>query len=197
MSDIFKAKKKVQTGIGWRKTISVEAFDDELEIVIRQLTDPEMSEVFPRVKHLIEELQDKLSDEIGEEDAKRIQELRDKDDLTAEETQELEQLKELEEAGQDELLEVLDEKAMNGFQRAAELGVTYDSDDVDEMMSQVVQMSVSEQQERFGQHVKTREHAKEALDKQAKDIIRNAQGEFLGLQVGINVVFATLGNEGN
>jgi hypothetical protein len=195
MSDLIKTTQKVKQGTAWRKTITVDYEGDELELVIRQLNDREMSKVLPKIEHVIEDLQEKLGDDFNPDEAEEYKKLKSSDDLTDEEKSRLDELEDKQQMSESEFLSVLDEEASEGFTKAAEMGVTYDDEDVSEIMDMYAG-DIQKQRQEFGRQLRTREDAKEYLSKKTEETMKEAQG-FIALQAGIEVAFETLGDSGN
>lgn len=191
MSDLNKLTQKTKEGKEWRGNITVEDDGDEIELTVRQLRSPEVEDVFRKIDR--DEL-DMLQEELPTEKMDRRQELleMDDDELTEAEEDELDELNEELRGEHMKLFEVLSEETFDGIRQAARYGVVPDKSDMEHALTN----RAHEIEEEYGIRVHTPEDTFDALKDDLKDSIDNST-RFLGFQMGMKVLKATGGDEGN
>lgn len=200
MSDLLALDRKNREGDKWRGTIDVEVDGEEFDIKHRLLYDDEIAhaidimgeETFKEVFANADEMDDE-----DREKVKRVQQLtgKNEDELTDEEQVELDELREDETiAGMsEEFFKLMDPDIVGAMQYAAKQGVKADREDGDA----VLEMTLEEQQERFGDTAKGLDDARELAEKSITDRLANRSTKLVSVLVGSQVFFESLNSLGN
>lgn len=199
MSDLFAVDSKVQQGLEWRGTVEVEMDGESLELQHRDLDTEEFShtmdiigeETFADLQERFGEMDGDAELELDESDLNRIDELQSKDELTDEEQAELAEYSD-KVGGVDQIMAIVSTPSIvEGCRYAAKLAVVPDDDDIDHVMD----MTLTEQEETFGETAKTRQQARKLAKERVKHIVDNARPRqgFTDIVIGLNVVFASTG----
>ena len=189
MSDLFETKQKAKEGIEWRGTIRVTIDGEEHELSVRQLRDPELTEVMDLIDR--EELQD-LRGQLPEDDMEEYRELQDSDELDEEEEERLAELEETLEEESGNVFDVLSKQTLEGLRLAAKYAVEPDEED----MQEAFMNRAAEIEKEYGVKVQEPEDVKPALQDDIEYMIDNATG-FMSFTIGIQCLVETAGDEGN
>ena len=135
MSDLFEVREKTERGAQWRGTISVTIDDEQKELTVRQLRDPEFWEVMSSID--TDEFEN-LQTELPEETMDEYEELQNKDSLTEDERERLDDLQEEVENADVNIFDVLSRDTYEGLKQAAKYGVEPDEADVQTALTQHV-----------------------------------------------------------
>lgn len=189
MSDLSAVRAKVEEGIEWRGQIRVTIEDEEHELTVRQLRDPE----FFRVMSLIDrdELQE-LQSEMPEEKMDEYTDLQRKEELDDEERERFEELEAELEAETGDIFEVLSEETFEGIRLCAKTAVVPDEED----LRQAFMDRAPEIEEEYGVKVETVDDVEQALQDDIDDMIDNAT-QFVSFTIGIQAFVETVSDEGN
>lgn len=190
MSDLNKVDQKLKEGADWRGTIRVSIADDEYELTVRQLRDPEFSEVMRKIDR--DELQ-QLRSELPSDAMETMRELRQKDELTDEESEELAAAqREMNEAEVD-IFEIISPSTFEGIRLCAKYCVEPDKDD----MVQALEERAHEIEREYNIKVQVPEDTKVALQDDIDEMIDNAT-RMASFTIGIQALVETIGeSEGN
>lgn len=191
MSDIHKLTQKTKEGTKWRGTITVEDDGEELELTVRNLTSPEIEEVFRLIDR--DELE-RLSDELPQDEMEERRELleKDEDELGDDEADRLDELNEELKGEHMRLFDILSEETFDGIRLAAKKGVVPDQDD----MKDALRNRAHEIEEETGTRVRESGDTFDFLKDELEWTIENSTN-FLGFQVGMKVLEETSAEEGN
>lgn len=191
MSDLNKLTQKTKEGKEWRGEITVEDEDDELTLTVRNLTSPEIEDVFRLISR--DELQ-QLREELPREKMEERNELLDidEDERTDAEQERLDELTEELQGAHMKMFDVLSEDTFEGIRLAAKKGVVPDKDD----MNHALKERAYEIEEETNRQVSTPEDTFDFLKEELKDSIKN-HTRFIGFQIGMKVLKETGADEGN
>lgn len=192
MSDLFELRQKVEEGAKWRGSINVVIDDDSYELNVRQLRDPEFWEVMSQVdEDEIEDLQNKLSEELGEEKMEELQELRDKEDLTDDEEEKLQAMQTEMENQDINLFDTISLDTFNGLRQAAKYGVEPDQQDIQRILTQ----HGAEVDEMYGRA--TEDEARRWYNENELPALIDRCTNFVSFTIGIQVLGEAIGDTGN
>lgn len=214
MSDIWELDQKVKEGSEWRGTREV-SLDDSLlpsetsddtetfEVEYRLLLEPEFSRAVNKMgadkfENKLKTLKETRS-VLDEDEQQRFRELQTKDDdLTEDEQEELSSIKEKFEEEQDGeiggLLGMMDPDLTDGFHYAAACGLEPDEEDIDEVMD----MTITEQEDKFGEVIQTREKAEELAQERIKNVVIGQSTGFTAYMLGMDIFMESMeGHSGN
>lgn len=191
MSDLLDVKQKVQEGIEWRGTIQVQLDDEEEhELSIRQLRDPELREVLDLIDR--DELEE-LSGDLPEDEIEEMRELQRRDaELSEDEQERLEELRDHLEEEAGDVLDVLSEETFTGIRRCAKHAIEPDGEDLEEAFKN----RASAIEREYGYQVKHPEDVKPALQDEIDEMVDDATN-FASINLGIQCLLETVGEEGN
>lgn len=191
MSDLNKLTKKTKEGTDWRGHITVEEDGEEMELTVRNLSSPEIEDVFRLIDR--DELST-LQDELPKDEMEERRELldSDEDERTEEEQDRLDELTEELQGVHMKMFDVLSEETFGGIRLAAKRGVVPDEDD----MSHALKNRAVEIEKETGQKIKYPEDTKEYLKDELIHSIEN-NTRFMGFQIGMKVLQETGESEGN
>ena len=190
MSDLHVLREKTAKGKDWRGTIRVMLEDTEIELTVRQLTDPEMFEVMSMID--MEEVKS-LRGDLPEEQLERFYDLQDKDELTEDEEEEFSELEELLNDKSSNLFENLSKETFNGIVTCAEYCVEPDNEDLKEAFMQ--DGWVAQKEKEYGE-IKTPEDCYEPLKDDLRKDIRNMTN-FTSFNIGIMALMESVGDSKN
>ena len=190
MSGFNKLREKAAKGQEWRGDITVGSGDDALDLKIRQLNDPEYYEVMSGINH--DELEE-LGDMMPEDDLERFRELDDMDDRTEEQEAEMQLLEEDLNRQSAQIFKIMSKETFEAIRTAAKYGVVPSEDDVREMM---MDDSWVKDKEDMGYDVSHYDGAYEALNDETPMII-DGQTDLESFEIGMEVIYETVGGEGN
>ncbi len=191
MSDLHKVRQKATEGKEWRGTIRVMLGDDEAELTVRQLTDPEFFEVMSMIdQDELEELQGELPDE----EMERYNELQEKDELTDEEVEEFADLEEELSEASGNLFQVLSRSTFNGVLLCAKYAVEPDDEDLRSALMDD-EWVMEKEQEGYGP-IKTPEDCYEPMKDDIEEMIVNLT-DFTSFNIGIQALIETVGDPKN
>lgn len=189
MSDLFKVKQKTKEGIEWRGQINVTIDDEEHELTIRQLRDPEFEEVMDKIdRDELQDLRDRMPSDLMEEH----EELQRAEDLDDEERERLEELEEQLEEESPNIFDVLSTSTFDGIRLCAKYAIEPDEEDLREAFMD----RASEIEQQYGVRVNEPEDIRPALQDDIDYMIDNATG-FTSFTIGIQCLVETAGDEGN
>lgn len=190
MSDLHSVRQKVEEGADWRGTIRVEIGDEEHELTVRQLRDPEFQEVMSLIDR--EELQE-LQSELGGTDMEEYRELQQAEDLDEEEEERLEELREELQQSSGNIFDVLSTETFEGIRRCAKYAVEPDEEDLREAFVD----RAAEIESEYGVKVKTPEDVRPAIQDDIEAMIDRATN-LASFTIGIQALVETIGeDEGN
>lgn len=188
MSDLFKAREKVEQGDSWRGSVTVTIDDEQMDLTVRQLRDTEYWGTMGLIDR--DELED-LQESLPQEKMESYRELRDADSLTEEEEAKLQRVQEDLESADVDLFDVISEETFEGIRKAAKCGIVPDEEDV---RGAIVEHG-DEIEEKYGRA--TSEEARQFLnDIVIPQTIDRSTG-FASFSIGIKVVTETFGDSGN
>lgn len=165
MSDWLLAKEKTINAKQYREYATVPLGEDDdgepvtADLSYRMLPEEDLMDVIPRID------MEALGGDSDE--ASRLQELQAKEGLTEEEEQELQGLHEELKANQSEVMNELGPETFHAVIDAGRMALAPDDEDIQMALSQ----SASEQKDRFGNPVRTREEAKEAIETEMNEVV--------------------------
>jgi hypothetical protein len=190
MSDLDSVTQKVKEGINWRGDIRVEIDEEEHELSVRQLRDPEFREVMSMIdRDELDELRNDLPDDMMEE----YRELQTKEELEGEEEERLEAIRDDLEESTANLFDVLSEDTFEGIRQAGKYAVEPDEDD----MQTAFRERAAEIEREYGIKVQTPEDVEPALQDDIEAMIDNATG-LVSFTIGMQALVETVGeSEGN
>lgn len=188
MSDFHSVKQKVKEGTEWRGTIRVNIDDEEHELTIRQLRDPEFEEVMRLIdRSELQELQEQLPEEAQEE----YQELsQQEEELTEAESERLAELEETIEEESPDMFDIFSDDTFEGIRRCAKYAVEPDEEDLQRAFRERAPQIESE----YGIKVRTPEDVEPALQDDIEYMIDNAV-DFTSFTIGIQCLVETVGDE--
>lgn len=190
MSDLSTVVQKVEEGDSWRGTIRVTLDDEEHELTIRQLYDPELREVLSKVDR--EELQS-LRDEIPSDVMEEYQELQTKEDLSEEEEERFAELEERVDEESGNIFEHLSEETFEGIRKCARCAVVPSEEDLREAFMERAPEIESE----YGIKVSEPSDVEQALQDDIDYLIDHST-DFTSFTIGIQALVETVGeSEGN
>ena len=191
MSDLHKVRQKAAEGKDWRGTIRVMLGDDEAELSVRQLKDPEFFEVMSMIDQ--DELK-ALQGDLPEEVMARYTELQEKDELTDEESEEFADLEaELNDVSAN-LFQVLSRQTFNGILLCAKYAVEPDEADLRSALMDDTWV-IEKEQEGYGP-IKTPEDCYEPMKEEVEEMIESLT-DFTSFSIGIQALIETVGDAGN
>lgn len=190
MSDLHVLREKTAKGKDWRGTIRVMLEDQEIELTVRQLTDPEMFEIMSMVD--MQELKS-LRGDLPEDELERFYDLQDKDELTEDEEEEFSELEEQLNEKSANLFEELSRETFKGIVKCAEYCVEPDAEDLKHYFMD--DGWVAQKEKEYGE-IKTPEDCYEPLkDDLGEDI--NAMTNFTSFNIGIMALMESVGDSKN
>ena len=191
MSDLNKLTQKTKEGVDWRGEITVQDDDTELTLTVRNLTSPEIEEVFRLIsRDELEQLREELPREKMEERTELLE--MEEDERTDEDEERLEELTEELQGAHMKMFEVLSEDTFNGIRLAAKKGVVPDEED----MNHALKNRAYEIEEETGRQVTTPDDTFDFLKDELKQSIEN-HTRFIGFQIGMKVLQETGADKGN
>jgi hypothetical protein len=190
MSDLNSVRAKTNEGAAWRGTIRVTIEDDEHELTVRQLTDPEFFKVMSLIdRDELQSLRDDLPDELMDE----YQELQRKENLDDEESERFAELEQQLEGSSVDLFDKLSYETFEGIRKCAKLAVEPDEDDIEHAFRN----RAREIEREYETAVKTPEDVKPALQDDIDKMIDQST-DFTSFAIGIQSLVETVGRgEGN
>lgn len=190
MSDLSQVDSKIQEGADWRGTIRVTIEDEEYELTVRQLVDPEFREVMSMVDR--DELQS-LRDELPSEAMETLRKLRQKDELTDDEEDRLEDAQDAMREAEVDIFDILSESTFDGIRQCAKYAVEPDEEDIREAFKH----RAHEIERAYGVKVEQPQDVLPALQDDIDTMIDNATN-MASFTIGIQCLIETVGNdEGN
>lgn len=190
MSDLNSVRQKVEEGAEWRGTIRVEIEDEEHELTVRQLRDPEFQEVMSLIDR--DELQE-LQDSFGGDELEEFRELQQKEDLDNEERERFEELREVVQDSTGDIFSILSDETFEGIRRCAKYAVEPDEEDVRAAFMD----RASEIESEYGVKVQTPEDVMPALQDDIEDMIDRSTN-LVSFTIGMQALVETIGeDEGN
>lgn len=189
MSDLHKVRSKTTQGAEWRGTIRVTIDEEEMELTVRQLTDPEFFDVMSMVDR--DELE-AMKEQLPSDKMDRLRELQEIEEPTDEEAEEREELQEELDNIDVDMFEYLSKDTFMGIQKAAILAVEPDEED----LHYAVKHRAHELEDKYDVTIKTAEDAREPLNAEIEEMIRNSTN-FTSFIIGVQALTETVGNEGN
>ena len=191
MSDIHTLTKKTKEGKEWRGTIVVEDDGDEMELTVRNLTSPEIEDVFRLIdRDELERLREELPQDKMEERTELLE--MDEDERTDEQQERLDELTDELQGAHMKMFDVLGEDTFDGIRLAAKKGVVPDEDD----MEHALKNRAVEIEKETGKSVRHPEDTFDYLKDELVDAIKN-NTRFIGFQIGMKVLQKTGESEGN
>lgn len=187
MSDLFQVTDKLKQGKEWRGSIRVTIDDEEHELTIRQLVDPEFEEVMDLVDK--DELQE-LQDELPEDELEEYRELREKEELDEEESERFAELEE--DLSEVDMFEVFSQSTFKGIRLCAKYGVEPDDEDLAKAFSE----RASEIESEYGIKVQVPDDVYDPVMDEYEELIE-ASTNFVAFQIGLQVLTETLEEQGN
>lgn len=188
MSDLFTTRKKVEEGAEWRGSININIDDEQQQLCVRQLRDPEFWEVMSQID--IDELES-LGGDLPEDELEEFQELRDKDSLTDAEEQRLEALQNDLENQEGTLFDNISTETFEGVRLAAKYGAEPDNEDKRDAIRDFAQ----EIENDYGQV--TDETAEQWVNDNIIHPMMDASTDFTSFSIGVKVLTETLEKKGN
>lgn len=190
MSDLHEVREKVEEGAEWRGTIRVQIDDEEMELTVRQLRDPEFFEVMSMIDR--EELQE-LREQLPSEKMSEYQELQQADELDADERERFDELESELEENSEGLFTMLSYETFEGVRKCAKYAVEPDDDDVEHAF----RTRASAIEREYGIKVSQPEDIIPALQDDIDDMIDRAT-KFTSFNIGIQALVQSVGeDEGN
>lgn len=190
MSDLNQVDEKIQEGADWRGTIRVNLEDEEYELTVRQLVDPEFREVMAMIDR--DELQE-LRETLPSDAMETMRELRQKDDLTEEEEDELDEAQDALNDAEVDIFDILSESTFEGIRRCAKYAVEPDEEDA----AHAFKERAHEIEREYGIKVQTPEDVIPALQDDIDNMIDSATN-MASFTIGIQCLVETVGeDEGN
>jgi hypothetical protein len=191
MSDMNTLVQKTREGQEWRGTITVNDDGDEVELTVRNLTSPEIEEVFRLIDR--EEF-DTLEEELPKEKMEKRRELLDigEEERDEEEEARLEELNEELKGEHMKMFDILSADTFKGIRLAAKKGVEPDEDD----MAEALRDRAYEIEEETGRRVERPEDTHDFLKEELEEVVENST-RFVGFQIGMKVLQETGAEEGN
>lgn len=170
MSEWLRVKKKTIDAKKYREYANIPLGEDEddnavtAEVPYKMLAEEDMLDILPRINL------DALGGDGDNEEVNRLQELQAKDDLTDEEEAELNELHDELESDQATVMQELGSESFMAILDAGRMAITPDEEDINMALDQ----GVTEQEERFGRSVRTREEAKEAIEEEMRSVVEGS-----------------------
>lgn len=205
MSDLLSVDQKVREADEWRGTTEVsfgEEDDDgdpiSYALTYRQLYENQFAEAVDRIgadnfESKVESLSG-VTESLSQEQLETYRELSSKDpeSLNDDDREQLQSIADnMEDSGSvSGILELMDPDMIDGLQYAAKKGVVPDEDDVEEVLN----MTVPEQKERFGDVLQTEDKAREALNTMVQNIVDRSTG-FTAYELGLNIIMESMGGK--
>ena len=191
MSDIHTLTKKTKEGKEWRGTIVVEDDGDEMELTVRNLTSPEIEDVFRLIdRDELERLREELPQDKMEERTELLE--MDEDERTEEEQERLDELTDELQGAHMKMFDILGKETFDGIRLAAKKGVVPDEED----MEHALKNRATEIEKETGASVRYPEDTFDFLKDELIDSIEN-NTRFIGFQIGMKVLQKTGESEGN
>lgn len=194
MSDLLTLHEDTIAGDSKRYTKEISIGDAAYEVTYRQARDGEMtpfhSVVDEEEREKWEEVQSEVdTDDMAEEDLKRLQKLQTKQQngrLSDDEQDELESLRE-ETKGMQKLMQLIisNEETVAALKEVAKTVVVPDEDDIDDILG----MTPDTQQERFGAYATDEESAKELYNDTILPEIVERSTNYSSVALGLQGVF--------
>lgn len=190
MSDLSAVRQKVEEGIEWRGAIRVSINDEEHELTVRQLRDPEFFEVMSMIdREELEELQEELPEETMDE----FRDLQTKEELDEDEEERLDELREELEGSTTDMFQVLSEETFEGIRLAGKYAVEPDEED----MQNAFRERAAEIERQYGIKVQTPEDVYDALKDDIRAMIDDAT-QLTSFTIGMQALVESVGqSEGN
>ena len=188
MSDLFEVREKTESGANWRGDINVVIDDEHHDLTVRQLVDPEFWEVMSLID--TDELSE-LESALPEDKMEEYDDLQEKDDLSGEEKERLNELESEIEDADINLFDTLSKDTYDGLVTAAKYGVEPDAEDVRYALANFT----DEIDEMYGGT--SNEDAEEYVNEQIIEPMIDRSTDFTSFAIGIKVVGETLDDEGN
>lgn len=191
MSGIHELAKKTKEGTDWRGTITVEEDGDEIELTVRNLTSPEIEDVFRLIdREELETLEDELPTEQMDERRELLE--MDEDERTDAEQERLDELTDELEGTTMKLFDILSKETFNGIRLAAKKGVVPSQEE----MREAVKERAHEIEQETGRQVAVPEDTFDFLKDELQWSIEN-NSKFIGFQIGMKVLRETGETKGN
>lgn len=189
MSGMSVAKQKLKEGKDWRGTINVTIDDEDVQLTVRQLRDPELEEVMGLIsRDELQQLRDEYPDDVMEE----LDDLREIEEPTESEKARIEELEGEIEDTDVNLFDILSDDTFEGIRQAAIYGVEPDDEDKQHAFTN----RAREIEKEYGVKVSTLDDVVPALQDEWEEHIRNATN-FVSFQIGMRVLTETVESEGN
>lgn len=190
MSDLNSVRQKVEEGINWRGTIRVSINDEDHDLTVRQLRDPEFFEVMSMIdRSELEELREELPEDTMEE----FRELQTKEELDEGEEERLEELRDELESSTTDMFDVLSADTFEGIRQAGKYAVEPDEED----MQSAFRDRAAEIEREYGVKVQMPEDVKPALQDDIENMIDDATN-LTSFTIGMQALVETVGeSEGN
>jgi len=188
MSDLYEVRQKTEEGSAWRGSINVSINDEQKQLTIRQLKDPEFWEVMSLID--TDEL-DELQADLPEDKMTEFRELQEADTLSDEEEARLESLQAEVESEDINLFEILSFDTYKGLKKAATYGVEPDEEDIQTALARDAD-TIDEQ---YGG--KSHDDAIAYLNDHVVGPMIDDSTDFTSFALGVKVLGETLGESGN
>lgn len=188
MSDLFEVREKTEKGADWRGSINVSIDGETKELTVRQLRDPEFWEVMSLID--TEELETLQSD-LPEDKMSEFRDLQNKDTLSDEEADRLEELQNEVEDEDINLFEILSFDTYQGIKTAAKYGVEPDEGDIQTALTN----HAGEINEKYGGT--SHDDAVEYVNDHIIDPMIEESTNFTSFAIGVKCLGQTLGDTGN
>ena len=192
MSDLYKLRQKATEGKAWRGSINVQVDGDDLELAVRQLTDPEFYEVMSLID--IDEVSGDAMADMPDDELERYNELVMADELSDEEAEEMAELEELLADSSGNMFQEISQDTFEGILLCAEYAVEPTDEDLmaffddHEWLSQI--------EDEHGVTIKTPDDCHEYVKSDLQDIIRNLT-DFSSFNIGIQALIETIDDTEN
>lgn len=165
MSDWTRAKKKSREGVEFIDYANVPMGDETFELAYGLLSGDDFLDIYGRMDiQTIREYQDESDTN------ERLQELQSKDELTDDEEDELQDLHEEVTEESAELISRLGDDTLSAIQDAGRLALRPDREDINDAL----ELSSAEQEERFGETLRTPQEAREAIETEMREVVKES-----------------------
>lgn len=190
---ISELTQKTKEGAEWRGEISVKRGEDDIDLTIRQLRDPEFEEVMELIdRDELKEFREHLPVELMEEYEELSQ--MDDDDMSEADEARLEEIEEeMEEVSADiDLFEIFSTETFEGLRTCAKYAI----EPSQEEMEEALRTRASEIEEKYGVRVQQPEDTRIAFKDDIEYSIDNAT-DFSSVTIGLRALTETVGERGN
>jgi hypothetical protein len=190
MSDLHEVSQKTKEGNEWRGTIRVQIDDDEHELTVRQLVDPEFHEVMSMIDR--DELQELRAD-LPDDEMEEYRELQQAEELDDEESERFEELRETLEESTGDLFDTISRETFEGIRTCAKYAVEPDDEDRREAFRE----RAGQIEREYEIKVREPEDVEPALQDEIEQMIDNSV-RLTSFTIGIQALVETVGkDEGN